>query len=101
MRIAVSLSGTLRVVTGSAGVELSLEGADKGEKPTLADALGALCTRYPQTRRYLLDTSNVTAIAPGVRVLLNGARPDDATSPKELVLHDGDRLALLMPVMGG
>ena len=95
MRIEISLSGALRVASGSARVGLSVE----GESPTLADALDALCLRYPRARRYLRDASG--AVAPGVRVLLNDARLDDDAPADETMLRDGDRLALLMPVVGG
>lgn len=94
MRIVVSLSGALRVVAGTARIELSLE----GDRTTLADALDAIVTRYPLARRYLGDASR--AVAAGVRVLLNDTRLGDEP-PETVMLRDGDRLALLMPVMGG
>lgn len=95
MRIEVTLSGALRVAAGSARVELSVE----GESPTLADALDVLCLCYPRTQRYLRDASGV--VPPSVRMLLNDARLDDDAPADETALRDGDRLALLMPVIGG
>lgn len=95
MRVEVSLSGALRVAAGSARVELSVA----GERPTLANALDALCLRYPRARRYLRDDTS-SAVAPGIRLLLNDARLDNEAA-QATALRDGDRLALLMPVVGG
>jgi molybdopterin converting factor small subunit len=96
MRVGVTLSGAVRVVIGRAEVEVTL---DAPSAPvTVAQAIEALSTQFPRARPYLQAPSG--GVAPGVRVLLNGTRIDGAealTAP----LREGDRIALLMPVVGG
>ncbi len=94
MKIAVRLSGALRVVVGAPLVELSFD----TESTTLGDALDALCARYPRARRYVRAPDG--ALAPGLRALLNERRLDDGAASTATV-RDGDRLALLMPIAGG
>jgi molybdopterin converting factor small subunit len=94
MRISVRLYGPLRVVVGSDVVELALS----GESATVAQALADLVARYPQTSRYLRDTAG--GVPPGVRALLAESRLDGAHA-LATPLRDGDRLTLLMPIVGG
>ena len=94
MRVYVRLYGPLRVVAGSGEITVTLSGASA----TVGQALDAVMALHPQTRRYLLSPAG--APAPGVRALLADARLDDATA-LATQLHDGDRLTLLMPVVGG
>lgn len=100
MRVRVRPSGPLRVAVGSAEVEVEIEvETPAGEiSTTLAQVLDAVIARYPRARRYLRDAAG--ALAPGIRVLVNDARVDDATILGASV-HDGDVVALLMPVQGG
>lgn len=106
MRVRVRPSGPLRVAVGSAEVEIEVEveaaiegGMMAGEaSATLAQVLDAVSARYPHAHRYLRDATG--ALAPGIRVLVNDARLDDADI-LGASLHDGDVVALLMPVQGG
>ncbi|HEX9057213.1 MAG TPA: MoaD/ThiS family protein [Ktedonobacterales bacterium] len=94
MRVGVTLSGAVRVVVGRAEVEVTLD----TPSATVAQAIEALSARFPRARPYLQAPSG--GVAPGVRVLLNETRIDGAdalTAP----LREGDRIALLMPVVGG
>ena len=94
MKIGVALYGAARVVIGQPRVEVSFD------TPTIAlgQVVEQLITAYPRARPYLLDESGM--LPSHIRILINEVRPDpDATFAT--VLHEGDRLALLVAVAGG
>jgi hypothetical protein len=64
----------------------------------VTQALDGVIARYPQTRRYLRDSSG--EMPTGLRALLGDARLDD-DSVLAARLYDGDYLTLLMPIVGG
>jgi molybdopterin converting factor small subunit len=83
-----------RVVIGQLRVEVVCD------TPTIAlgQVVEQLIAAYPRARQYLLDESGM--LPSHIRVLINEVRPDpDATLAT--LLHDGDRLALLVAVAGG
>lgn len=100
MRISVRFFGPLRVVIGRDEITLTLS----GDSATVTQALASIVAAYPQARRYLQDsiggTPGASGLPPGLRALHGDARLDDATAP-DTALHEGDRLTLLMPVIGG
>jgi molybdopterin converting factor small subunit len=94
MKIGVALYGAARVVIGQPRVEVSFD------TPTIAlgQVVEQLIAAYPRARPYLLDESEM--LPSHIRILINEVRPDpDATLAT--VLHEGDRLALLVAVAGG
>ena len=94
MQLHVALYGGARVVSGKSAVELAFE----TPSVTLAQVLEKLIATYPRVRPYLLDASDM--LQTSIRVLINNERPDpDATLAT--VLHDEDRVALLVAVAGG
>ncbi len=94
MRVHVALYGGARVVSGQSGVDLSFD----AQTITLAQILERLIASYPRVRAYLLDASGM--IQTSIRVLINNERPEpDATL--ETLLHDEDRVTLLVAVAGG
>jgi molybdopterin converting factor small subunit len=94
MQLHVALYGGVRVVSGKSAVELAFE----MPSVTLAQVLEKLIATYPRVRPYLLDTLGM--LQTSIRVLINNERPEpDATLAT--VLHDEDRVALLVAVAGG
>jgi len=94
MQVQVALYGGARVVSGKSAVELAFE----TPSVTLAQVLEKLIATYPRVRPYLLDASGL--LHTSLRVLINNERPEpDATLAT--VLHDEDRVALLVAVAGG
>jgi molybdopterin converting factor small subunit len=94
MQVGVALYGAARVVIGQPRVEVACD------TPTIAlgQVMEQLIATYPRARPYLLDESGM--LPSHIRVLINEVRPDpDATLAT--LLHDGDRLALLVAVAGG
>jgi len=94
MKIGVALYGAARVVIGQPRVEVSFD------TPTIAlgKVMEQLIAAYPRARPYLLDENGM--LPSHIRILINEVRPDpDATLTT--VLHEGDRLALLVAVAGG
>jgi molybdopterin converting factor small subunit len=94
MRVYVRLFGPLRVVVGTSEIELALS----GESATVAQALEAVCLRYPQARRYLRAPPG--ELPPGVRALVSDVRLNDTTALMT-PLREDDRLTLLMPIVAG
>ena len=94
MQVHVVLYGGARVVSGKSVVDLSFA----EPAVTLAELLEKLIATYPRVRPYLLDTSGI--LQSSIRVLINNERPEpDATFAT--LLHDEDRVALLVAVAGG
>jgi len=94
MRVSVALYGAARVVIGQTVVAVEF---DSGTI-TLGQVLHQLAASYPRARPYLLDETGVLPLH--MRTLINNERPDpDATLAT--VLHDEDRLTLLVAVAGG
>lgn len=94
MRVKVALYGSARVVIGQPVVEVSFDSTTA----TLYQVLHYLIAAYPRARPYLLDEEG--KLPSYIRVLLNNVRLDsDATL--DTVLHDKDRVALLVAVAGG
>src|SRR5947209_10984239 len=94
MQIGVALYGAARVVIGQPRVDVTFDTSSI----TLGQVLEKLATTYPRARSYLLDEAG--RLPSHMRVLINDARPDpDATLAT--MLHDEDRVALLVAVAGG
>jgi molybdopterin converting factor small subunit len=94
MQVCVALYGAARVVTGQSLVEISFD----LPTVTLGQVLERMIATYPRVRPYLLDENGM--LPSFMRVLINDARPDpDATLAT--VLHNEDRVSLLVAVAGG
>ena len=94
MQVSVALYGSARVVIGQPLVEVSFDSSTI----TLSQVLQHLIAAYPRAAPYLLDEAG--RLPSFMRVLINNVRPDpDATLAT--VLHDKDRVALLVAVAGG
>ena len=94
MQVDVTLYGAARVVIGQPLVAVVCD----VPSATLGQVLEKLIDTYPRARPYLLNEDRRLQFY--IRVLINDVRPDpDATLAT--VLHDGDRLALLLAVAGG
>ncbi len=94
MQVDVTLYGAVRVIIGQSLVAVVCD----VPSTTLGQVLEKLIETYPRVRPYLLD--EVGRLQFYIRVLINDVRPNpDATLAT--VLHDGDRLTLLVAVAGG
>jgi molybdopterin converting factor small subunit len=94
MHVCVALYGAARIVIGQPLVDVSFDASSI----TLGQLLERLIAVYPRARPYLLDAAGM--LPSYMRVLINDARPDpDVTLAT--VLHDEDRIALLVAVAGG
>ncbi len=94
MQVQVALYGAARVVIGQPCVEVAVD----TPSITLGQVLEKLIAVFPRVRPNLLDEAGM--LQSYIRVLINEVRPDpDATLAT--VVHDGDRLALLVAVAGG
>ncbi len=94
MQLHIALYGGARIVSGQAVVDLSFD----GPSVTLGQMLEELIAAYPRVRPYLLDAPGV--LQTSIRVLINNERPEpDATLMT--VLHDEDKVTLLVAVAGG
>ncbi|MFL5665258.1 MAG: MoaD/ThiS family protein [Ktedonobacteraceae bacterium] len=94
MQVQVTLYGSARVVIGQPCVDVTFD----TPSITLGQVLEKLIAVFPRVRSYLLDEAGM--LQSYMRVLINEVRPDpDATLAT--VIHDGDRLTLLVAVAGG
>jgi len=94
MHVGVALYGAARVIIGQSHVDVTFD----APSITLGQLLERLAATYPLARSYLLDEAG--RLPSHIRVLINDARPDpDATLAT--MLHDEDRVALLVAVAGG
>ncbi len=94
MHVNIALYGAARIVIGTPqiGVEFN------APTITLGEVLEKIIAQYPRARPYLLDESG--KLPSYIRVLINEVRPvPDATTTT--LLHDQDRVALLVAVAGG
>jgi molybdopterin converting factor small subunit len=94
MHVEVTLYGTARVVIGQPHIDVSFD----APFVTLGQVLERLIAIYPRTRPYLLDESGM--LPSYMRVLINNVRPEPDATP-DTILHDQDRIALLVAVAGG
>ena len=96
MEVRVALYGAARVVIGRPQVDIALD--EPAGTATLGQVLEQLCAAYPRARPYILDGDGM--LQSYIRVLINDERPvPDATLAT--LLHDGDRVTLLVAVAGG
>src|SRR2546421_1682611 len=94
MQVGVALYGAARVIIGQPQVNVTFD----TPSITLGQLLERLAATYPRARTYLLDETG--GLPSHIRVLINDVRPDpDATLAT--MLHDEDRVALLVAVAGG
>ena len=94
MQVGIALYGAARVVIGLPRVDVTFD----SPSITLGQVLEKLAATYPRARAYLLDEAG--RLPSHIRVLINDARPHpDATLAT--MLHDEDRVALLVAVAGG
>ncbi len=94
MQVGVALYGAARVIIGQSRVDVTFD----APSITLGQLLERLVATYPRARSYLLDETG--RLPSHIRVLINDARPDpDATLAT--MIHDEDRVALLVAVAGG
>ena len=94
MYVSVALYGAARVVVGQPLVDITFDTSTV----TLGQVLERIIATYPRAQPYLLNEAGM--LPAYMRVLINNARADpDAT--RDTVLHDEDRVALLVAVAGG
>jgi molybdopterin converting factor small subunit len=94
MQVGVAVYGAARVVIGQSLVDVVYD----APFTTVEQIVEKLIEAYPRARPYLLDEAGRLQFY--IRVLINDVRPNpDATLAT--VLHDGDRLTLLVAVAGG
>ena len=94
MQVGVALYGAARVIIGQPRVDVTFDAPNI----TLRQLLERLAATYPRARAYLLDEAG--GLPSHIRVLINEVRPDpDATLAT--ILHDEDRVTLLVAVAGG
>ncbi len=94
MQVGVALYGAARVIIGQSRVDVVYD----ADFTTLEQIVEKLIETYPRVRPYLLDEARRLQFY--IRVLINDVRPNpDATLAT--VLHNGDRLTLLVAVAGG
>jgi molybdopterin converting factor small subunit len=94
MHVWIVLYGSARVVIGLPHVDIAFD----THSITLGEVLERMIALYPRARPYLLDEAGM--LPSYMRVLINEVRPDPDATPATL-LHDQDRVALLMAVAGG
>ena len=94
MHIAIRLFATFRDRVGRQSLSVDFE---PGVQPTAIDVLTRLERDYPQLNEL---TTGDGEIAATVTVLYNG-RFVDRNTPADVVLEDGDELALSPPLTGG
>ena len=94
MHVWIALHGAARVVIGKPQIDIACDSSSI----TLGEVLERIIVQYPRARPYLLDE---TGMLPSyIRVLINDVRPIPDATPATL-LHDHDRVALLVAVAGG
>jgi molybdopterin converting factor small subunit len=94
MQVEVALYGPARVVISQPVVEVSIDSTTT----TLSQVLQYLIAAYPRARPYFLDEAG--RLPSFIRVLINNVRVD-SDAALAAILHDKDRVALLVVVAGG
>src|SRR5436309_1802359 len=94
MHVWLALYGAARVVIGQPHVDIAFD----SPSITLGEVLEKLIALYPRAQPYLLDEAGM--LPPYMRVLINEVRLDPDATPATL-LHDQDRVTLLVAVAGG
>ncbi|MGZ3642235.1 MAG: MoaD/ThiS family protein [Ktedonobacteraceae bacterium] len=94
MLVSITLYGTARVVIGQPQIDIAFD----SHSVTLGEVLERIIALYPRVRPYLLDESG--RLPYYMRILINEGRPDLDATPATL-LHDQDRVTLLVAVAGG
>jgi len=94
LQVGITLYGAARVVIGQSQMDLAFDSLSV----TLGEVLEKIIALYPRAQPYLLDESGRLPLY--IRVLINEVRPDPDATPATL-LHDHDRVILLVAVAGG
>ncbi len=94
MHVHIVMYGAARVVIGAQQIDVEFD----GPTITLGEVLEKIIHRYPRARPHLLDESGI--LPSYIRVLINDIRPFPDVTLATL-LHDQDRVALLVAVAGG
>ena len=94
MHVWIALYGSARVVIGQPQLDIAFD----SPSITLGEVLEMMIALYPRARPYLLD--EVGMLPSYMRVLINEVRPEPDATPATL-LHDQDRVALLVAIAGG
>ena len=94
MHVWIALYGSARVVIGQPQLDIALD----SPSITLGEVLEKMIALYPRARPYLLDEAGM--LPTYIRVLINEVRPEPDATPATL-LHDQDRVALLVAIAGG
>jgi len=94
MNVWITLYGSARVVIGQPQIDIAFD----SPSITLGEVLERMIALYPRARPYLLDEAGM--LPSFMRVLINEVRPDPDATPTTL-LHDQDRVALLVAIAGG
>jgi molybdopterin converting factor small subunit len=94
MHVWIALYGAARVVIGQPQLDIAFD----SPSITLGEVLERMIALYPRARPYLLD--EVGMLPSYIRVLINEVRPEPDATPATL-LHDQDRVTLLVAVAGG
>ncbi len=94
MHVWIALYGSARVVIGIPQIDIAFD----SPSITLGEVLERIIAQHPRARPYLLEESG--KLPSYIRVLINDVRPvPDAMTTT--LLHDQDRVALLVAVAGG
>jgi molybdopterin converting factor small subunit len=96
MKITVKLGAPLSQVVGTSKVILTLP-----EGTTAAEVLAELGRRYPDFEPGLRGKGLRTPLDQIPYALFVNARLVRLDRAADIILHDGDRLALFLPVAGG
>ncbi|HYB02631.1 MAG TPA: MoaD/ThiS family protein [Ktedonobacteraceae bacterium] len=94
MHIRIALYGAARVVIGTPQMDVEFD----AQTITLGEVIERIIAQYPRARPYLLEASGI--LPSYIRVLINEVRPDPDATPAT-ILHDQDRVILLVAVAGG
>jgi molybdopterin converting factor small subunit len=94
LQVGIALYGAARVVIGQPQIDIAFDSLSV----TLGEVLERIIALYPRAQPYLLDESGRLPLY--MRVLINEVRPDPDATPSTL-LHDRDRVTLLVAVAGG
>ncbi len=94
MHVWIALYGSARVVIGQPQLDIAFD----SPSVTLREVLERVIALYPRARPYLLDGAGM--LPSYMRVLINEVRPVPDATP-DILLHDQDRVALMVAIAGG